>query len=860
MDHKKIVVIEKDKILLSILELFAEQLGHEIVASFLSFKDSIDFIKKNEVHTLIIDLNSFENRVNNIQDIEFIKSFNFPILFIGNSNDIEFAKKMIRFNIYSFMSKPITKNILKINIDIACSKHKLISNSENEQSLSESPIFCTVNKAGEVQLHDTVFYNYFNFQLEDIEGVPLCVLFSHNQEFKDFAKTTKGLIPGNSIKSLFLHENKVYESLIYMTTDDYYKVFIKNSPLEASQFYNNQDLSARFSTIFENSTEAIQIYNVQNRLVNFNGTALKQHQKIFNKDLMLDSLILDNLNFISHHEFESLLDTIRIPAVHKLNRTIVQHGREYAFQFRISPIYSEEIGTIGGYIVSNVEISQENKLKKEIEVLKNELKPIYESSIQRFYLTNKNKIIVAFNEAALKTVQKEFNHTLQKGDSILKFVPSVIGEERFLKVFEDALQGQPYNSKFKTEGPNETVWTEIHMEPVISESGDLNRVLVWTLDITDIQNNLIALDKSNERYEIIAKGGNDGLWDWNLETNEVYFSPRWKNLLGYKDDEIENIFGVRQALTHPEDKIKSEEKLTQYVESKNNLFENEIRLLCKDQSYKWVLERGIILRNNDGKAYRLAGSITDITSHKQSEETLLELNRSLLEERAMFIKGNVGIIRVDANDINNVTYVSENIFLILGYSTNDFYSNQVPFNDIVHPEDIQQHKKERDLAIKNNKAFIDFTDYRMIKKDKTIIWVRDFTTIIRNEDGISLLGYLIDVTNEKVVEFEYDNLQNIFSAIWQSLIFETFIVQKNGKILFSKNQTKYNTQKLLDHDFFIFDELSCLEDWGRIENKIQNNEYEFNTIQAVNNKKYEIKVSKIDQEKILISTNIAILS
>jgi diguanylate cyclase (GGDEF)-like protein/PAS domain S-box-containing protein len=132
-----------------------------------------------------------------------------------------------------------------------------------------------------------------------------------------------------------------------------------------------------------------------------------------------------------------------------------------------------------------------------------------------------------------------------------------------------------------------------------------------------------ALRVSEERYALSARGANDGLWDWNLVTNEIYFSPRWKSMLGYKENEIQDSTDEWFNRVHLQDREQVKEKIKAHVEGHTPHFESEHRILHKDGTYRWVLSRGLAVRDTNGKAYRMAGSQTDITNYKVAEEQLL---------------------------------------------------------------------------------------------------------------------------------------------------------------------------------------------------------------------------------------------
>jgi diguanylate cyclase (GGDEF)-like protein/PAS domain S-box-containing protein len=131
-----------------------------------------------------------------------------------------------------------------------------------------------------------------------------------------------------------------------------------------------------------------------------------------------------------------------------------------------------------------------------------------------------------------------------------------------------------------------------------------------------------ALRESHERYMLAVEGATDGLWDWNLKTNRIYFSPRWKAMLGYEDSEIRANPDEWLQRIHNEDLAQVRVALAAHVQGYSQHFECEYRIRHKDGAYRWALARGLAVRDVAGKAYRMAGSQTDITARKRTEEQL----------------------------------------------------------------------------------------------------------------------------------------------------------------------------------------------------------------------------------------------
>jgi PAS domain S-box-containing protein len=121
----------------------------------------------------------------------------------------------------------------------------------------------------------------------------------------------------------------------------------------------------------------------------------------------------------------------------------------------------------------------------------------------------------------------------------------------------------------------------------------------------------------------------DGLWNWNPKNNDIYFSPRWKEMLGYKDHELKNDFSEWLSRIHPDDKEQVEKDVQIHLSGKSEFYVNEHRLRCKDGSYKWILARGKALFNENNEAYKMSGFHTDITQRKKLEEQLFGLSESL---------------------------------------------------------------------------------------------------------------------------------------------------------------------------------------------------------------------------------------
>ncbi|MFL5906844.1 MAG: putative bifunctional diguanylate cyclase/phosphodiesterase [Solirubrobacterales bacterium] len=152
---------------------------------------------------------------------------------------------------------------------------------------------------------------------------------------------------------------------------------------------------------------------------------------------------------------------------------------------------------------------------------------------------------------------------------------------------------------------------------------------------------LNELRRNKERYALAVRGANDGIWDWDLSRGTVYFAPRWKTITGYTNGEIGDSPEDWLGRVHPEDAERLQAEIDAHLEGRSSHFESEHRIRHADGGYKWVFSRGVAIRDDEGKATRMAGSMSNITDRKTAEEQLVHdaLHDGLtgLPNRALFL-------------------------------------------------------------------------------------------------------------------------------------------------------------------------------------------------------------------------------
>jgi len=130
------------------------------------------------------------------------------------------------------------------------------------------------------------------------------------------------------------------------------------------------------------------------------------------------------------------------------------------------------------------------------------------------------------------------------------------------------------------------------------------------------------LSVREERYELAVSGTNDGIWDWNIQTNEVYYSPTWMRILGYEDKPLPHIFSTWLDNLHPDDMDAAVKTVEAHLQGKTNRYEDTHRMKHRESHYIWIFAKGKCIRDKQDRPYRFVGTITDITGKKRAEDEL----------------------------------------------------------------------------------------------------------------------------------------------------------------------------------------------------------------------------------------------
>ncbi len=280
---------------------------------------------------------------------------------------------------------------------------------------------------------------------------------------------------------------------------------------------------------------------------------------------------------------------------------------------------------------------------------------------------------------------------------------------------------------------------------------------VMLQDITDHKQAEEALKVSAARLELATAATRIGHWDWDLRTDEVYFSPEWKHQLGYENDEIPNQFETWKSRLHPDDLQRTIKSVEDYIAGCAKDYAVEFRLRHKDGSYRWIYTRGEKQFDDTGKPSRLFGCHVDITEIKQTQQDL----KTLMDNTpaAVYRCLNDGNMTLD--------FVSEQVRQLTGYPASDFLSGKIKWSDLHMPEDLPKIEKViAGISSKKNKYSMEF---RIKTSTGKVKWVMERSLNVYDDSGRLdyVEGFAVDITDSKNVQLALQESEARFRALFE---------------------------------------------------------------------------------------------
>ena len=329
---------------------------------------------------------------------------------------------------------------------------------------------------------------------------------------------------------------------------------------------------------------------------------------------------------------------------------------------------------------------------------------------------------------------------------ILMFM-AIIGHKLFVFYFPNSTNETLFKYSF-TKDLIYIIFSGLILKFILYQNENRNKSVFKKLKVTNIE-----IKESNERYDIVAKATSDTIWDWKIEDDSIIWNKGIHGVFGYQKEDVGSTSKWWFDRIHPEDSLKMSVKLYSFLEQKTEKWQDEYRFQCADGSYKYVFDRGFLVKDANGKPLRMIGAIQDVTKQKEEEQRL-----RLLETVITQSKDAVMITDIDTskNVIPNIIFVNSAFTDMTGYPADEVIgkSPEILFGK---KSDILEFDKLITAVQEYKECFVETISY---KKSGEEFWINFSMIPVTDKEGehSHWISIQRDVTVEKEREKEREQL------------------------------------------------------------------------------------------------------
>jgi PAS domain S-box-containing protein len=309
------------------------------------------------------------------------------------------------------------------------------------------------------------------------------------------------------------------------------------------------------------------------------------------------------------------------------------------------------------------------------------------------------------------------------------------------------------------------LWINKSMSLVRLTGGTPDYFVAVAIDTTAQKTTENTLQASDERFQLAMLGANDGLWDWNLTTGEVYYSPRSKSMLGYEPDELSNNRDDWKALVHPDDLPGCATKVKEWLEGSSPNYECHHRFRHKAGHYVDILSRGHCVRDASGNAIRAVGTHLDVTERKATEAALREVAEmnGFLAKISASLPGALVTYRQGPGGTCQRVYASENFAGLYGISSSDKLESLSALLEAVNASDREHLESSLCDAEQTQSRWRH--EYRISHPTRGMVWIEETSAPSPQSDGTTLWhGFVHDITERKMADEDAKRWHRMFEA------------------------------------------------------------------------------------------------
>ncbi|MCW4019398.1 MAG: PAS domain S-box protein [Candidatus Bathyarchaeota archaeon] len=392
-----------------------------------------------------------------------------------------------------------------------------------------------------------------------------------------------------------------------------------------------EEAMKRFSDAANRSLDGIVLCDDEMRIIEVNGAALRIYEATCEKDLVGKHA----LSVLPPSEWEKAAKNLALllETGHAIDEYSILTKKGNAIQIEYSgAVMKDEEGSISGFFNVLKDLTARKKTEQALMQESREWKRTFDSLPDLIAIIDNNYSVRKVNQAMAQRIGVAPEECV--GLKCYKCIHGTNDPPDYCPHTKTLQDGKEHAAEFNE--PHLGGCFLVNTAPLKDENGKMVGSVHVARNITDWNHLKEQLKLSQDRYRAAVEGCNDGIWDRDLKTEEVFFSDQWKRILGYEPEEVENKIEEFDKLIHPDDREETWLKIDAHIRGETPYYTTVFRMKHKDGSWRWIRSRGSAIRGKDGVACRIAGSHTDITERKRIEEELARYTReleALVEER-----------------------------------------------------------------------------------------------------------------------------------------------------------------------------------------------------------------------------------